>query len=141
MRLPALIAVAFMLPLPVAAATYKCRDAVGNWTSQACFRAPPADLSDTPYQRWLRQKQAAEAGRIAARNALGPYCFRLDRLASFYSCVESQLKVYDDLERLKATLPADSLPRRRLDDCLALHHDATTGATDFRQARECYDKT
>lgn len=136
-----ILTLVLLLPFAASAATYKCRDASGEWTVQACYRAPPTDLSQTPYQRWLRERQAAEAGRTAARNALGPYCFRLDRLTSFYACVESQMKVYDDIERLKAGLPADSVPRRRLDECLARHHDDTTGATDYRLARECYDKS
>lgn len=138
-RLILFAAVCLLLAAPAGAATYRCRDAKGNWTTQACFTsAPPADLSESPYQRWLRQRQPALLARAAVRAKLGPYCFHLDRLGSFYECVESQLKVYDELERARDALPADSIPRRRLDQCLASSLDAATGATDYRQARECY---
>ena len=132
---------ALLLSLSVEAATYKCRDAHGNWTTQACYSAPPADLGVSSYQQWLRERQPSMAARSIARTKLGPYCFRLDRLASFYDCVEGQLKIYDNLERIKGSLPSDSLPRRHLDDCLARNVDPTTGATDYRLARECYDKS
>ena len=135
----ALLAV-LLMPILVEAATYKCRDARGNWTTQACYALPPADLSESPYQRWLRDRQPALLARNAARDKLGPYCFHLDRLGSFYDCVDGQLKVYDELLRLKASLPADSLPQRHLQDCLSRNVDPASGATDYRLARECYNK-
>ena len=130
-----------LLTAPAGAATYRCRDAKGNWTSQAGLTAiPPADLSESSYQRWLRERQPALAARAAARAKLGPFCFRLDRLASFYDCVESQLKVYDEIERIKASLPADSLPRQRLEACMTENLDQSTGAVDYKSARVCYIK-
>jgi hypothetical protein len=127
-------------PFGLGAATYKCRDARGQWTTQACFAAPPKDLSVSRYQRWLRERQPDLVSRAQARTKLGPYCFHLDRLASFYDCVEGQLKVYDEIQRILAALPPDSLPRRHLQDCLARNIDAASGATDYRQARACYDR-
>jgi hypothetical protein len=141
-RLTLFVVLYLLIAVPAAAATYRCRDANGNWTTQACFTAvPPADLNASPYQRWLRERQPAMAARAAARTKLGPFCFRLDRLGSFYECVESQLKVYDEIERIKTTLPADSLPRRRLDACLTDNLDQVSGAVDYKSARVCYNKT
>jgi len=141
-RLTLLAVFLLLFAAPAGAATYRCRDAKGNWTTQACLTSlPPADLSETPYQRWLRERQPTLAARAAARSKLGPFCFRLDRLASFYECVESQLKVYDEIERIKTTLPVDSLPRQRLDACLTQNLDQPTGAVDYKSARVCYAKS
>ena len=118
------------------AVTYKCKDAQGHWTSQACLIVVP--MEETPYMRWRRENQAELDARARARDRLGPYCFRIDTKASFYDCVDAQMKIYDQIRHIAASLPFNSVPRLLLADCVTRNVDSTSGATDYRQALECY---
>jgi hypothetical protein len=117
------------------AVEYKCRDANGNWTALACMVVVP--LQETQYMRDRRLRAEADAARRTARYRLSPYCFRLDRNASVYDCVDLQMRAYDDVTRLRSAAGASSPQAAVLAECLERHFDPATRATDYRLVREC----
>ncbi|UXI68967.1 hypothetical protein [Tahibacter amnicola] len=132
-----LIAIALFAALPSGTVTYKCRDAEGNWTAQACLVPPPTRL-ETPYLRYQRERQLVERARRAVRDKLSMYCFRLDPKASVYDCVDSQMLAYDVINRLARDLGPISPDSARLAGCMTHHRDARSDVTDYRRAMECY---
>ena len=131
----AVFALALALNVSVSSVSYKCRDAQGNWTAQACLRAAPLPESD--YIRQQRLRQAVARQRREVRDRLSMYCFRLDPKGSLYDCVDHQMLAYDVINQLAKKLGPVSPDSARL-GCMASNLDARSQATDYRRTMECY---
>lgn len=131
-----LFAIALALNLSLPGVSYKCRDAQGNWTAQACLSAAPLPESD--YIRQQRLRQAVMRQRREVRDRLSMYCFRLDTKASVYDCVDQQMLAYDVINQLAKQLGPVSPNSAKLAGCMSSNLDARTQATDYRRTMECY---
>ena len=131
-----LFAIALALNLSLPGVSYKCRDAQGNWTAQACLSAAPLPESD--YVRQQRLRQAVLRQRREVRDRLAMYCFRLDTKASLYDCVDQQMLAYDVINQLAKQLGPVSPNSAKLAGCMASSLDARSQATDYRRTMECY---
>jgi hypothetical protein len=131
-----LLALALVLGTTSPGVSYKCRDAQGNWTAQACLTAAPLPESD--YLRQQRLRQAVQRQRRDVRDRLSMYCFRLDTKASLYDCVSQQMLAYDVVNGLARQLGPVSPNSAKLAGCMASNLDQRSQATDYRRAMECY---
>ncbi|MEO8672343.1 MAG: hypothetical protein ABI411_13590 [Tahibacter sp.] len=138
-RVTALLAVPLLLAgsLPLQAVTYKCRDAKGEWSSSACLQVAVV-IEETAYMKYQRERQAEWSRRLATRAKLGMYCFRLDTKASFYDCVDAQMRAYDDVNRLARQVGVATAQGKRLAECVTQNMNATNEIIDYRLTRECY---
>ncbi|MCQ4167339.1 hypothetical protein [Tahibacter harae] len=132
----AIFALALALNLSLPGVSYKCRDAQGNWTAQACLSAAPLPESD--YVRQQRVRQAVARQRREVRDRLSMYCFRLDTKASVYDCVDQQMLAYDIINTLAKQLGPVSPNSAKLASCMNRNLDPRSQATDYRRAMECY---
>ena len=132
----ALFALALAFNATFSGVSYKCRDAQGNWTAQACLTAAPLPESD--YVRQQRVRQAVARQRREVRDRLSMYCFRLDTKASVYDCVDQQMLAYDIINTLAKQLGPISPSSAKLAECMSSNLDARSQATDYRRAMECY---
>lgn len=131
-----LFAIALALNLSAPGVSYKCKDAQGNWTAQACLSAAPLPESD--YVRQQRLRQAVLRQRREVRDRLSMYCFRLDTKASLYDCVDQQMLAYDVINQLAKQLGPVSPNSAKLAGCMSSNLDVRTQATDYRRTMECY---
>ncbi|GMV31277.1 MAG: hypothetical protein AMXMBFR59_34020 [Rhodanobacteraceae bacterium] len=134
--MPALFAIALALNLSAPGVTYKCRDAQGNWTAQACLVAAP--LPESAYMRQQRLRQAVARQRREVRDRLSQYCFRLDPKGSLYDCVDHQMLAYDVINQLAKKLGPVSPDSAKLAGCMASNLDPRSQATDYRRTMDCY---
>lgn len=132
----ALFAIALALNLSAPGVSYKCRDAQGNWTAQACLVATP--LPESNYMRQQRLRQAVAQQRRQVRDRLSMYCFRLDTKASVYDCVDHQMLAYDVINQLAKKFGPVSPDSAKLAGCMANHLDARSQATDYRRTMDCF---
>lgn len=131
-----LFAIALALNMSMPGVSYKCRDAQGNWTAQACISAAPLPESD--YIRQQRLRQAVYRQRRDVRDRLSMYCFRQDTKGSLYDCVDQQMLAYDIINQLAKQLGPISPSSAKLAGCMAENLDARSQATDYRRTMECY---
>lgn len=120
------------------AVEYKCKDAAGNWTEQACTGAAAPQESASAGAR--RTAEANKAAREALLDQYIKYCSQLGyrSLNSSVSCGIDHVNALEYLQRIESENAEGSVQRLRLGKCVGRNYNEATKLLDAKSAKVCY---
>lgn len=116
--------------------TYKCKNAAGQWTEEACVGA--AAPAESEYGKAERIQRGAAARRESWDQVYSSYCHQLGYQAGYSKCVSEQVEAAEWAYEIATSSAPDSREYLRLAKCVSLFRNEVTNVVDARRAKHCY---